>query len=150
FTSNTDWKIILLRYFNPVGAHPSGLIGEDPNGVPNNLMPYITQVATGVLKELKVFGGDYSTLDGTEDREYIHVVDLAKGHLKALENIDTIHEVEAFNLGTGKGYSVLQVIDAFEKATGKSIPYRIVNRRDGDVAISYANPLKAFQILHWK
>jgi UDP-glucose 4-epimerase len=120
--SDPSWKIALLRYFNPVGAHPSGLIGEDPNGIPNNLMPFITQVAIGKLKELGVFGKDYETHDGTGVRDYIHVTDLAKGHLKALKKLDSINGVDAYNLGTGSGYSVLELIKAFEKASGKSIP----------------------------
>ena len=127
YESDPSWSIALLRYFNPIGAHESGLIGEDPNGIPNNLMPYITQVAVGKLKELNVFGNQYPTKDGTGVRDYIHVVDLAKGHLKAFENIVKTNGVEAYNLGTGKGYSVLEMVAAFEKAVGKEIPYQIVD-----------------------
>lgn len=148
--ANPQWKIASLRYFNPVGAHPSGEIGEQPNGIPNNLMPYITQVASGTLEELKVFGGDYLTKDGTGVRDYIHVVDLAKGHLKALENIEKITGIEPFNLGTGQGYSVLEVIRAFEEASGTKINYKIVDRRPGDAAECYADPGKALDVLSWK
>jgi UDP-glucose 4-epimerase len=147
--SDPSWNIALLRYFNPVGAHPSGKIGEDPKGIPNNLVPYIAQVATGKLSELKVFGNDYPTPDGTGVRDYIHVVDLAIGHLKALEKLTTNPGVVTYNLGTGKGYSVLEVVDAFEKASGKKIPYRIVERRPGDVASCYAHPAKAQAELDW-
>jgi UDP-glucose 4-epimerase len=141
----------LLRYFNPVGAHPSGLIGEDPKGIPNNLVPYLTQVAVGKLKELKVFGGDWPTRDGTGVRDYIHVVDLAKAHLKALEKqLASPPGVFTYNLGTGKGYSVLEVVKAFEQACGKRIPYRIVGRRAGDVAEVYADPSLAAAELGWR
>ncbi|MGG1573188.1 UDP-glucose 4-epimerase GalE [Fictibacillus sp. NRS-1165] len=150
YISDNEWSIALLRYFNPVGAHSSGLIGEDPNGIPNNLTPYITQVAVGKLPELKVFGNDYDTIDGTGVRDYIHVVDLAKGHLKALDKVMNNTGVEAYNLGTGKGYSVLEVLSAFERAIGKTIPYKIVDRRHGDVAVSYADPLKAKRELNWE
>ncbi|SEP75459.1 UDP-glucose 4-epimerase [Virgibacillus subterraneus] len=149
-SSNDKWNISLLRYFNPVGAHKSGKIGEDPNGIPNNLMPYITQVAVGKLKELKIFGDNYNTIDGTGVRDYIHVVDLAKGHLKAIEKIDANNGMEIYNLGTGHGYSVKQVIDAFEKASGKQIKYSIVDRRPGDISTSYADSSKAFNQLGWK
>ncbi|ELK20658.1 UDP-glucose 4-epimerase [Anoxybacillus flavithermus TNO-09.006] len=150
YVSDQDWSIVLLRYFNPIGAHPSGLIGEDPSGIPNNLMPYITQVAVGKLKELRVFGNDYPTIDGTGVRDYIHVVDLAKGHVKALEKVLLqTTGVEAYNLGTGKGYSVLELVAAFEKVTGIKIPYKIVDRRPGDVAICYADPTKAKKELGW-
>lgn len=149
YVSDQDWSIALLRYFNPIGAHESGLIGEDPNGIPNNLMPYITQVAVGKLKELRVFGNDYPTIDGTGVRDYIHVVDLAKGHVKALEKVLQTTGVEAYNLGTGKGYSVLELVSAFEKVTGIKIPYKIVDRRPGDVAICYADPTKAKEGLGW-
>lgn len=149
FVSDHEWSIALLRYFNPIGAHPSGLIGEDPNGIPNNIMPYITQVAVGKLKELRVFGNDYPTVDGTGVRDYIHVVDLAQGHVKALENVLKSTGAEAYNLGTGRGYSVLELVSAFEKATGVKIPYKIVNRRPGDVAICYADPTKAKNELGW-
>lgn len=147
--TDDKWSIALLRYFNPIGAHSSGRIGEDPNGIPNNLMPYITQVASGKLKELKVFGNDYPTKDGTGVRDYIHVVDLAKGHLKALEKVANTTGVDAYNLGTGTGYSVLEVINAFEKASGQKVPYVITDRRPGDVAICYADPTKAKNELGW-
>lgn len=149
YFSDKSWSITLLRYFNPIGAHKSGLIGEDPNGIPNNLMPYITQVAAGMLKELHVFGNQYPTLDGTGVRDYIHVVDLAKGHLKALEKISLSSGIDVYNLGTGKGYSVLEMIDAFEKASNKRIPYKIVDARLGDAAICYADPFKAKLELGW-
>ncbi|WAA12111.1 UDP-glucose 4-epimerase GalE [Fervidibacillus halotolerans] len=150
YVSDARWSIALLRYFNPIGAHSSGLIGEDPNGIPNNLMPYISQVAVGKLKELRVFGNDYPTPDGTGVRDYIHVVDLAKGHIKALDQVMKTTGIDAFNLGTGKGYSVLEMVAAFEKASGKKVPYRIVDRRPGDVAIVYADPTKAREQLGWK
>jgi UDP-glucose 4-epimerase len=149
YISNNNWSITLLRYFNPVGAHSSGLIGEDPNGIPNNLVPYITQVAVGKLSELKVFGGDYPTPDGTGVRDYIHVVDLAAGHLKALEKVMSIKGVNAYNLGTGVGYSVLDMIHAFENVIGRPIPHKVVDRRQGDVAISYADANKAYKELNW-
>ncbi|MED0654828.1 UDP-glucose 4-epimerase GalE [Anoxybacillus geothermalis] len=149
YVSDNEWSIALLRYFNPIGAHPSGRIGEDPNGVPNNLMPYITQVAVGKLKELHVFGNDYPTVDGTGVRDYIHVVDLAIGHVKALEKVMNTTGVEAYNLGTGRGCSVLELVSAFEKVTGIKIPYKIVDRRPGDVAICYADPTKAKEELGW-
>lgn len=148
--SNSKWKVALLRYFNPVGAHASGKIGENPNGIPNNLMPYITQVASRRLKELSVYGGDYPTKDGTGVRDYIHVVDLAVGHLKALENIESIDGVEAYNLGTGQGYSVLEVIKTVEKVSGFKIPYTVVDRRPGDAASCYSDPKKALEELGWK
>ncbi|WP_246942806.1 UDP-glucose 4-epimerase GalE [Bacillus pinisoli] len=148
--SNKNWSIALLRYFNPIGAHESGRIGEDPNGIPNNLMPFITQVAVGKLKELRVFGNDYSTVDGTGVRDYIHVVDLAKGHLKALKKVMKSKGVEAYNLGTGKGYSVLEIVKAFEQASGRQVPYQIINRRPGDIAECYADPTKAKQELGWE
>ncbi|MDG4658558.1 UDP-glucose 4-epimerase GalE [Ectobacillus antri] len=141
--------IALLRYFNPVGAHHSGRIGEDPNGIPNNLMPFITQVAVGKRSKLGVFGSDYDTHDGTGVRDYIHVVDLAQGHLKALEKVLKETGVEAYNLGTGVGYSVLDMVHAFEKATGQAIPYQLVDRRPGDVAVCYANSEKAEKELGW-
>jgi UDP-glucose 4-epimerase len=149
YISDQDWSVALLRYFNPIGAHESGRIGEDPNGIPNNLMPYITQVAVGKLQELQVFGSDYPTVDGTGVRDYIHVVDLALGHLKALEKVMSSKGVEAYNLGTGTGYSVLEIVKAFEKASGVKIPYKIVDRRPGDVAICYAEPSKARNELGW-
>lgn len=148
--SDKQWNIAILRYFNPVGAHESGLIGEDPNGVPNNIMPYITKVAIGELKEVNVFGNDYDTLDGTGIRDYIHVVDLAKGHIKVLEALNKYRGLVTYNLGTGKGYSVLQLIEAFKKASGKEIPYKIVERRLGDVANCYADPTKINKELGWK
>ena len=150
YTADNTWSIILLRYFNPIGAHESGLIGEKPNGIPNNLMPYINQVALGKLDHLNVFGGDYNTPDGTGVRDYIHVVDLAKGHLKALERAEKVTGVEAFNLGTGTGYSVLDIVKNFEKATGQKVKYEIVARRPGDIAECYADPTKAEKILGWK
>lgn len=150
YRSKTDWNVILLRYFNPVGAHPSGKIGEDPRGVPNNLAPCITQVAVGKLRELRVFGNDYATSDGTGVRDYIHVVDLAQGHLRALETLPANPGLQIYNLGTGRGYSVLQMVAAFEKAVGKPIPYRIVARRTGDIATSYADPSRANEALGWK
>ena len=148
--ANPEATVILLRYFNPIGAHDSGLIGEDPQGIPNNLLPYINQVATGKLSKLRVFGNDYPTPDGTGVRDYIHVVDLAKGHLKALEYAETHTGTEAINLGTGTGYSVLDVIHAYENANGVKIPFEIVDRRPGDVAENYADPKKAEELLGWK
>ncbi|MEH7308405.1 UDP-glucose 4-epimerase GalE [Neobacillus drentensis] len=149
YVSDNAWSIALLRYFNPIGAHKSGLIGEDPNGIPNNLMPYITQVAVGKLKELSVFGNQYPTKDGTGIRDYIHVVDLAVGHLRALDKVSNSTGIDAFNLGTGKGYSVLEMVEAFEKASLKKVHYKIVDERHGDAAVSYADPLKAKQELGW-
>lgn len=148
-TSDESWNIALLRYFNPVGAHESGHIGEDPNDIPNNLMPYITQVAIGKLDQLSVFGGDYPTEDGTGVRDYIHVVDLAIGHLKALQKLEEQPGVVAYNLGTGKGYSVLDVINAFIKASGQAVPYKITERRPGDAAACYADSTKAEKELGW-
>ncbi|HOQ38034.1 MAG: UDP-glucose 4-epimerase GalE [Dethiobacteria bacterium] len=145
---NPDWSVALLRYFNPVGAHPSGLIGEMPSGTPNNIMPYITQVAIGKLPKLRVFGGDYPTVDGTCVRDYIHVVDLAEGHVAALNKIG--NGVHIYNLGTGRGTSVLQLIKAFEEANGIKLPYEIVDRRPGDIAESYADVSKAEKELGWK
>ncbi len=144
------WNIVLLRYFNPIGAHASGLIGEDPNGIPQNIMPYITQVAVGKLEKLHVFGNDYDTPDGTGVRDYIHVVDLARGHVAALKAIEANCGVEIFNLGTGKGYSVLEVVHAFEKATGMKVPYVIDARRAGDIGTCYSAPGKAMHYLGWK
>ncbi len=144
------WKAALLRYFNPIGAHPSGLIGENPNGIPNNLMPYIMKVAAGELPYLRVFGDDYPTPDGTGVRDYIHVCDLAAGHLKALEKIDSLSGARAFNLGTGKGSSVLEVVRAFEKASGVKIPYRVTPRRPGDIATCYADCTRAKRELGWE
>ncbi len=149
--SDPSWRIALLRYFNPVGAHSSGLIGEDPNGIPNNLMPFVAQVAAGRLPELSVFGADYPTPDGTGVRDYIHVVDLAQGHLAALHVLaDRSAGVLTVNLGTGRGYSVLEMVRAFEKASGRSIPYRLVDRRPGDVATCYADPSKAAELFGWR
>ena len=148
--SEPRWNIALLRYFNPVGAHPSGLIGEDPQGIPNNLLPYISQVAVGKLKELAVFGDDYPTVDGTGVRDYIHVMDLADGHLKALAALAKHNGVNVWNLGTGTGYSVLQMIHAFEQASGRSVPYRIAPRRAGDIAECWADPERAERELGWK
>jgi UDP-glucose 4-epimerase len=149
YKSDHSWSITLLRYFNPIGAHRSGLIGEDPNGIPNNLMPYITQVAVGKLKELSIFGNKYPTIDGTGVRDYIHVVDLALGHIHALTKVFISKGVEAFNLGTGKGYSVLEMVSAFEKASGEKIYYKIVQPRPGDAAICYADAIKAKLELGW-
>lgn len=150
YTSDNTWDICILRYFNPVGAHKSGLIGEEPQGIPNNLMPYIVRVANGQLKELSVFGDDYNTPDGTGVRDYIHVVDLAKGHLKALEKIEKEGKgLYIYNLGTGTGYSVLDMIKAFEKATGQKVPYKITERRAGDIATCYAETKKAKEELGW-
>ena len=150
FASDSDWSIGLLRYFNPVGAHESGLIGEDPNGIPNNLMPFVSQVAVGLREKLLVFGGDYATVDGTGVRDYIHVVDLAKGHVAALRKLMQSPGLVTLNLGTGRGYSVLEMVRAFEQASGKSVPYDIVARRPGDVAQCYADPSYAFEVLGWK
>ncbi len=147
--SDPSWEITSLRYFNPIGAHESGKIGEDPNDIPNNLMPYITQVAVGRLEKLRVFGNDYDTVDGTGVRDYIHVVDLAKGHVAALDHMKN-GEMSVYNLGTGSGVSVLEMVHAFEQASGKSIPYEIVGRRPGDVASCYADASKAAQELHWQ
>ncbi|MCS0654766.1 UDP-glucose 4-epimerase GalE [Cytobacillus firmus] len=148
--SDKEWSISSLRYFNPIGAHASGEIGEDPQGIPNNLMPFITQVAIGKMNQLKVFGGNYDTSDGTGVRDYIHVVDLAQGHLRALEKIQKISGFHAYNLGTGKGYSVLEIKEAFEEAAGMKIPYSIVERRPGDIAVCYADPAKAKEELNWE
>ena len=150
YISDNEWSVILLRYFNPIGAHESGLIGESPNGIPNNLMPYINQVACGKLEYLRVFGNDYNTIDGTGVRDYIHVVDLAQGHLKALDKARSFNGVEAYNLGTGTGYSVLQIVKAFEDATGVEIKYKIIERRPGDIATCYADPSKAKNELGWE
>ncbi len=148
--ADSEWHVILLRYFNPIGAHESGLIGEDPKGIPNNLLPYIAQVAIGRLEKLSVFGDDYPTPDGTGVRDYIHVVDLAKGHVKALSVLSDKKGVDIFNLGTGRGYSVLEVLHAFEKACGKDLPYVIKPRRAGDIAECYCDPSKAETILGWR
>jgi UDP-glucose 4-epimerase len=148
--SDPRWRVAILRYFNPVGAHQSGLIGEDPSGVPNNLLPYVSQVAVGKLSELAVFGSDYPTPDGTGVRDYIHVMDLVEGHLCAIEALCSRSGVNVWNLGAGRGYSVLQIIRAFETASGRSVPYRIVPRREGDVAICYADTTKAERELNWR
>lgn len=150
YNSDHKWSIALLRYFNPVGAHKSGLIGDDPKGTPNNLVPYLSQVAVGKLQSLCIFGNDYPTADGTGVRDYIHVVDLAKGHLKALEKLEYEKGINAYNLGTGKGFSVLEMVRAYEKASGRKISYTITERRSGDAAICYANPLKAKAELEWE
>ncbi|WP_019933298.1 UDP-glucose 4-epimerase GalE [Oceanimonas smirnovii] len=147
--SDERWSIALLRYFNPVGAHESGLIGEDPSGVPNNLLPYVTQVAVGQRERLSVFGGDYPTEDGTGVRDYIHVVDLAAGHLRAIEYIAARKGVSIFNLGTGRGYSVLEIVAAFERVTGRKVPYAIMPRRAGDIAECWSDPARAKQELGW-
>ena len=149
YLSDKSWNIALLRYFNPVGAHPSGLIGEDPSDLPNNLMPYISQVAVGKLQELLVYGDDYETPDGTGVRDYIHVMDLAEGHLKALEKLQAGPGLVTYNLGTGRGYSVLEMVAAFEKASGRQIPYQIVGRRQGDIPTCYADPSLAEKELGW-
>ena len=145
-----DWSIALLRYFNPIGAHASGRIGEDPRGIPNNLMPYITQVAVGRREFLSIYGNDYDTHDGTGVRDYIHVVDLAKGHVAAVEYVTGHHGCEVFNLGTGTGYSVLDMVKAFNEANGLDLPYKIVDRRPGDIATCYAAPAKSAEVLGWK
>lgn len=150
YISDKSWNIVLLRYFNPIGAHSSGLIGENPNGIPNNLMPYITHVAVGNLEKLHVFGNDYNTPDGTGVRDYIHVVDLARGHVAALKAIEDCCGIETYNLGTGKGYSVLEIIQTFEKINGVRIPYVIEPRRPGDIGICYSISEKAFKELGWK
>ncbi|HFH9947278.1 TPA: UDP-glucose 4-epimerase GalE [Streptococcus suis] len=148
--ADKEWSVALLRYFNPIGAHESGLIGEDPAGIPNNLMPFIAQVAVGKRAELSVFGSDYDTVDGTGVRDYIHVIDLALGHIKALEKISTTAGVHTYNLGSGQGTSVLELVQAFEKVNGVPVPYKIVDRRPGDVATCYANADKALAELNWK
>ena len=150
FKSDNEWAISLLRYFNPIGAHKSGRIGENPNGIPNNLMPYISQVAVGKRECLSVFGDDYDTHDGTGVRDYIHVVDLALGHIKALEKVLGGTGLDIYNLGTGTGYSVLDVVKAFEKASGVKVNYKIVDRRPGDIATCYSDPSKALEELGWK
>ena len=150
YNADNEWSISVLRYFNPIGAHKSGLIGEDPQGIPNNLLPYITQVAAGRRECLSVFGNDYNTPDGTGVRDYIHVVDLARAHLKAIELAETVTGIDYFNIGTGVGYSVLDIIHAYEKATGITINYKITARRPGDIDECYANPKKAYEVLGWK
>jgi len=150
YVSDSEWQIILLRYFNPIGAHESGTIGEDPNGIPNNLLPFIAQTAIGTRACLSVFGDDYDTVDGTGVRDYIHVMDLADGHVKALDKMHTFSEVMTINLGTGKGYSVLEVLKAFERTSGKNVPYVIAPRRTGDIASCFADPSYAKKILQWQ
>ncbi len=147
--ADKDWSVSILRYFNPIGAHKSGLIGENPRGIPNNLLPYVAKVAAGQLPFLQVYGDDYDTPDGTGVRDYIHVVDLAKAHLKALQRADRVTGVEYYNIGTGVGYSVLDIVHAYEKASGLKVPYKIVARRPGDIATCYADPTKAAEILGW-
>ncbi len=150
YVSDSEWKVVLLRYFNPVGAHKSGTIGEDPNGIPNNLMPFIAQTAVGKREVLSVFGDDYDTADGTGVRDYIHVVDLAQGHVNALDRLKEFSEPMTINLGTGKGYSVLEMVKAFERASGKRVPYKIVERRAGDIATCFADPSYAKEVLGWE
>ncbi len=149
YVSDNEWNVILLRYFNPIGAHESGLIGEDPNGIPNNLLPYIAKVAIGKLERLSVYGNDYDTPDGTGVRDYIHVVDLAKGHVKAIEKIAGNPGLKIYNLGTGKGYSVLEIVEAFRKASGRDVPYVITDRRPGDIDECFADPELAYKELGW-
>jgi UDP-glucose 4-epimerase len=148
--ADPEWRVATLRYFNPIGAHKSGLIGEAPSGIPNNLLPYVAQVAIGHLDALSIFGNDYPTPDGTGVRDYIHVVDLALGHLNALNYLETHAGLHVYNLGTGRGYSVLEIVRAFERASGRAVPYRIAARRAGDIASCYANPEKAWQEMGWK
>ena len=150
YASDNEWSVSILRYFNPIGAHRSGLIGEDPKGIPNNLLPYVAQVATGKRPYLSIFGNDYNTHDGTGVRDYIHVVDLAKAHLRAIERAEQVTGVEHFNIGTGVGYSVLDIVNAYESATGAEVKYKIVDRRPGDIDECYADPTKAYEILGWK
>ncbi len=150
YVADSDWSVALLRYFNPIGAHPSGLIGEEPDGIPNNLLPYVARVACGELEYLSVFGDDYDTPDGTGVRDYIHVVDLAKGHLCAINWVRNNKGADAFNLGTGQGYSVLQIVHAFEKYSGHKVSYKITGRRPGDIAACYADPGKAKEVLGWE
>ncbi|MDF2542608.1 MAG: galE [Herbinix sp.] len=150
YASDSTWNIAILRYFNPIGAHESGEIGEDPNGIPNNLVPYVAKVAAGVLEQIQVFGDDYDTPDGTGVRDYIHVVDLALGHIKAIEKLQQNPGLVTYNLGTGVGYSVFEVIKNYEKACNKELPYRVTPRRPGDIAITYADSTKAYEELGWK
>ncbi len=150
WVADHEWSVSVLRYFNPIGAHKSGLIGENPRGIPNNLLPYVAKVAAGQLPYLSVFGDDYPTPDGTGVRDYIHVVDLAKAHLKALERAEKVKDVEYFNVGTGTGYSVLEIVAAYEKATGLKVNYQITPRRPGDIATCYADPKKAYEVLGWR
>jgi len=150
YVSDNEWGIVILRYFNPIGANKSGIIGEDPNGIPNNLLPYVAKVAAQELPHLNVFGNDYPTVDGTGVRDYIHVVDLSLGHVCAVNKLENEQGVFTYNLGTGNGYSVLQIVEAFEKASGRAVPYKIVPRRPGDIAACYANPTKAKKELGWE
>ena len=150
YESDKNWSIAILRYFNPIGAHKSGLIGENPNGIPNNLMPYIVKVATKELKELSIYGNDYDTKDGTGVRDYIHVVDLAKGHITAIEKVTKDKGLDAYNLGTGKGYSVLEIVNTFKRVNNIDVPYKIVDRRPGDIDACYASTKKANKLLNWK
>lgn len=150
YASDSSWNIAILRYFNPIGAHESGEIGEDPNGIPNNLVPYVAKVAAGILDQVRVFGDDYDTPDGTGIRDYIHVVDLALGHIKAIEKLETNPGIVTYNLGTGVGYSVFDIIHNYEKACGKKLPYVVTERRPGDIAITYADATKAYKELGWK
>lgn len=150
WVSDPEWSVSVLRYFNPIGAHKSGLIGENPRGIPNNLLPYVAKVAAGQLPYLSVYGNDYDTKDGTGVRDYIHVVDLAQAHLKALERATKVSGVEYYNIGTGTGYSVLDIVHAYEKASGLKVPYKIVDRRPGDIATCYADPTKAYEVLGWR
>ena len=150
WVADPAWSVSVLRYFNPIGAHPSGLIGENPRGIPNNLLPYVAKVAAGQLPYLSVFGGDYDTKDGTGVRDYIHVVDLARAHLKALDRAAKVTGVEYYNIGTGTGYSVLEIVHAYEKASGLKVPYKIVDRRPGDIATCYADPTRAREVLGWE
>ena len=150
YASDNEWSISILRYFNPIGAHKSGRIGEDPKGIPNNLLPYVAQVATGKRPYLSIFGNDYNTHDGTGVRDYIHVVDLAKAHLRAIERAEQITGVEYFNIGTGVGYSVLDIVSAYERATAATVSYKIVDRRPGDIDECYADPTKAYEVLGWR
>lgn len=150
YASDNEWSVSILRYFNPIGAHKSGKIGEDPRGIPNNLLPYVAQVATGKRPCLSIFGNDYNTHDGTGVRDYIHVVDLAKAHLRAMERAEQITGVEYFNIGTGVGYSVLDIVKAYERATGATVNYKIVDRRPGDIDECYADPTKAYEVLGWR
>ena len=150
WVADKDWSVSILRYFNPIGAHKSGMIGENPRGIPNNLLPYVAKVAAGQLPFLSVFGNDYDTKDGTGVRDYIHVVDLAKAHLKALEKAEKVTGIDYFNIGTGVGYSVLEIVKAYEKATGLTVNYKIVDRRPGDIATCYADPEKAYRELGWR
>jgi UDP-glucose 4-epimerase len=150
YSADPEWNIAILRYFNPIGAHESGEIGEDPNGIPNNLLPYIAKVASGILDKINIFGGDYDTHDGTGVRDFIHVVDLSLGHIKAIEKLGDKPGLVTYNLGTGQGHSVMDIINNYEKACNKKLPYVITDRRPGDIAVSFADPSKAYNELGWK